>query len=282
MTIGLEDSDKDTVPRDSFGWDNEKPQKKLTVHSFEALARPITNGEYAKFLQANRSRAIPASWLLVHPDQAYPIAKGISRSSPGATEEYLNNFSVRTVLGSVPLELAHDWPVIASYDELASYAKWVECRIPTFEEVKSIYQYSERLKKGAADQTSNGHGNGANAVNGTQTTPVFRDLTDCNVGLKNWHPTPVTPNGDQLAGQGEFGGVWEWTSSPLLADEGFEAMEIYPGYTSDFFDGKHNIVLGGSWATMPRIAGRSTFVNWYQHNYVYAWAGARLVRDLAQ
>lgn len=26
----------------------------------------------------------------------------------------------------------------------------------------------------------------------------------------------------------------------------------------DFFDGKHNIVLGGSWATHPRIAGRTT------------------------
>ena len=27
---------------------------------------------------------------------------------------------------------------------------------------------------------------------------------------------------------------------------------------ADFFDGKHNIVLGGSWATHPRIAGRKT------------------------
>ena len=26
----------------------------------------------------------------------------------------------------------------------------------------------------------------------------------------------------------------------------------------DFFDGKHNVVLGGSWATLPRIAGRKT------------------------
>ncbi|KAJ5654243.1 Ergothioneine biosynthesis protein 1 [Penicillium lividum] len=281
VIVGLEDLDKSVVPKESYGWDNEKPQKKVRVHSFEALARPITNGEYAKYLQANRSRSIPASWLLVHPDQVYPIAKGIGRSSPGATQEYLNNFAVRTVFGSVPLELAHDWPVIASFDELAKYATWVECRIPTFEEVKSIYQYSDRLKESASAHASNGYSNGANATNGMKASPVFRDLTDCNVGFKNWHPTPVTPNGDRLAGQGEFGGVWEWTSSPLLPDEGFEAMEIYPGYTSDFFDGKHNIILGGSWATLPRIAGRSTFVNWYQHNYVYAWAGARLVRDLS-
>lgn len=65
---------------------------------------------------------------------------------------------------------------------------------------------------------------------------------------------------------------------------------------ADFFDGKHNIVLGGSWATHPRIAGRKSLyvrialmseyhmlivfsVNWYQRNYPYVWAGARLVRE---
>lgn len=57
-------------------------------------------------------------------------------------------------------------------------------------------------------------------------------------------------------------------------------MELYPGYTADFFDGKHNVVLGGSWATHPRIAGRKSFVNWYQRKYPYAWVGARVVRVL--
>lgn len=69
---------------------------------------------------------------------------------------------------------------------------------------------------------------------------------------------PVTANGNRLAGQSEMGGVWEWTSSVLRKWEGFEPMAIYPGYTNDFFDEKHNIVLGGSWATHPRIAGRKS------------------------
>ncbi|KAJ2979433.1 hypothetical protein NUW58_g7199 [Xylaria curta] len=71
----------------------------------------------------------------------------------------------------------------------------------------------------------------------------------------------------------------EWTSSTLRKHEGFEPMALYPLYTADFFDEKHNIVLGGSWATHPRIAGRKSFINWYQRNYPYAWVGARLVRD---
>lgn len=109
---------------------------------------------------------------------------------------------------------------------------------------------------------------------------LFVDLADANVGMKHWHPVPVTSRGGTLAGQAEMGGVWEWTSSALRAQPGFEPMALYPAYTADFFDGKHNVVLGGSWATYPRIAGRKSFVNWYQRNYPYAWVGARLVRDV--
>jgi formylglycine-generating enzyme required for sulfatase activity len=74
--------------------------------------------------------------------------------------------------------------------------------------------------------------NGCKPHSAEQAT--FRDLSGCNVGFKNWHPIPVTPNGDRLAGQGDMGGVWEWTSTPLMPHEGFKSMEIYPGYTCKF------------------------------------------------
>ncbi|GAQ40421.1 hypothetical protein AtubIFM55763_003232 [Aspergillus tubingensis] len=300
LLVGLDD-DGHSVPHDSYGWDNEKPQRKITVKAFEAQARPITNGEYAKYLQANHLPQKPESWVLVKSDQTYPTCNGVSQSSSYATNDFMAHFAVRTVFGSVPLELAQDWPVIASYDELAKYAKWVDCRIPSFEEAKSIYAHAARLK-----ETSNGLPNGHSQTNGVnghghsetnplrprtpdhqpvqhpsrESLPVFVELDNCNVGFKHWHPTPVIQNGDRLAGHGELGGVWEWTSTELAPHDGFEAMQIYPGYTSDFFDGKHNVILGGSWATHPRIAGRTTFVNWYQRNYPYPWAGARLVRDV--
>lgn len=60
---------------------------------------------------------------------------------------------------------------------------------------------------------------------------LFVDLEDCNVGFKNYHPTPVTQLGNKLAGRGEMGGVWEWSSTIMEKHEGFEAMESYPGYT---------------------------------------------------
>lgn len=101
------------------------------------------------------------------------------------------------------------------------------------------------------------------AANGCAPEPqtLFADLAGCNVGFKHWVPTPVTGDGTRLRGQGDMGGLWEWTSTPLAAFEGYKPMDLYPGYSSDFFDGKHNVCLGGSWATVPRIAGRRSFVS---------------------
>ncbi|KAJ5561057.1 Methyltransferase domain of unknown function DUF2260 [Penicillium sp. DV-2018c] len=238
LQIGLDDCDDELMPSQSFGWDNEKPRRTVSVHAFEAQARPITNGEYAKYLQANGIQTYPASWVFTR-GQDNPISKGIgssgahASSSKSAAGFSLDNFKVRTVFGPVPLKLAEDWPLIASYDELAEYAKSMQCRIPTFEETRSIYHYADQLKSGRG---TDGYSNGANGAlkrskSNSADQTIFRDLHGCNVGFKNWHPVPVTPNGDKLAGQGDMGGVWEWTSTPLMPHEGFKSMDIYPGYT---------------------------------------------------
>ncbi|KAJ9644742.1 hypothetical protein H2199_003705 [Coniosporium tulheliwenetii] len=318
VVVGLDDPENDNGPDRFFGWDNEKPHRTIHVGAFAAKARAITNGEYAHYVESTGTRKLPASWS----EQA--IANGFHSSGVsngqvnghkvnGTFEEhrdgisasgaFLGNKSVRTVYGAVPLAQALHWPVFASYDELAGCAKWMGGRIPTAEEVRSIYSYVQQQK---TKDVQNAIVNGIPAVNGhlvndgVEETPpsqpssnglsgtvsgpkpsdFFINLEGANVGFKHWHPVPVTQNGNQLAGQGELGGVWEWTSTVLEKHDGFEPMGLYPGYTADFFDGKHNIVLGGSWATHPRIAGRKSFVNWYQRNYPYVWAGARLVRDL--
>jgi formylglycine-generating enzyme required for sulfatase activity len=43
--------------------------------------------------------------------------------------------------------------------------------------------------------------------------------------------------------RGHNGGVWEWTGTKMDAHEGFVASTLYPGYSSDFHDDKHHIVV---------------------------------------
>jgi hypothetical protein len=44
-------------------------------------------------------------------------------------------------------------------------------------------------------------------------------------------------------GRGTNGGVWEWTSTLFDKHEGLSPTEHFPGYSTDFFDGKHHVVV---------------------------------------
>jgi hypothetical protein len=121
---------------------------------------------------------VPASWAQDPSASAEEAANGTETNghTNGGTngaggggadvivpESFLNGRAVRTVYGLVPLKHALDWPVFASYDELAGCAAWMGGRIPTFEEARSVYTYAEGLKK---KQAENQLGKTVPAVNG--------------------------------------------------------------------------------------------------------------------
>lgn len=82
-------------------------------------------------------------------------SNGYDKFSVPLRKSFLENKAVRTVYGLVPLEYALDWPIFASYDELAGCAEWMGGRIPTFEEARSIYDYVDTLKTKEAEQNGN-------------------------------------------------------------------------------------------------------------------------------
>ncbi|KAL8286340.1 hypothetical protein RQP46_004828 [Phenoliferia psychrophenolica] len=151
-------------------------------------------------------------------------------------------FSVKTLYGEIPFDFAKHWPCSASAIQLQAFAKAKGGRLPTQAEM-AVFQ---------------------------RQSPV--DSATGNVGFQNLHPTPpVAPHlqRDGSIGFGSDGGVWMWTSTVLDAHPGFAPSTIYPGYSSDFHDGTHLVVVGGSYVTPPRLA-RRTFVNFYQAKYPIA------------
>ncbi|KAL8658833.1 MAG: hypothetical protein Q9226_000766 [Calogaya cf. arnoldii] len=271
--VGMDDLKNDNGSARYLGWDNEKPMRKQNVPAFEAQARPLTNEDFARYMHATNQDSLPASWTQ-RTSSGGGDAKAEKESCGSPNAYYLNGHSeplgqayldgkfVRTVYGPVPLRHALAWPVFASHDELAGCANWMNGRIPTAEEVLSIYHHVDVAKKKEAEKVQarlagvNGHlsndgveesppsgpANGFSSVRPCLIRDVlFLNLEKANVGFRYCHPTPVTQLGNKLCGRGELGGVWEWTSSRLEKHDGFEPMAEYPGYTADFFDGKHNM-----------------------------------------
>lgn len=157
LALGLDDSENGSGLNRYFGWDNEKPQRRVAVQPFEAKARPITNEDFAHYLEKTQQPNLPAMWTVSDRESGiYPIrTQGdgpthnrlyMNGHSEALTKAYPDGKSVKTVYGPVPLKYALDWPMIASYDELLGCAKWMGGRIPTFEEVQSIYTHV-RLSK---------------------------------------------------------------------------------------------------------------------------------------
>jgi hypothetical protein len=77
-------------------------------------------------------------------------SNGNGHSTNQVPESFIQDKFVRTKYGLVPLKFALDWPVFASYDELAGCAAWMGGRIPTFEEAKSIYAHVNKQKRAEA------------------------------------------------------------------------------------------------------------------------------------
>jgi len=147
---------------------------------------------------------------------------------------------LRGMFGEVPLPL--DWPVYVTHAEATAYAEARGGSLPT-----------EAQFHRAAE--------GATAV---------------NADFECWDPVPVDAGGASSAGAVQMlGNGWEWTSTVFGPFPGFEKFPFYPGYSADFFDGKHLVLKGGS----PRTAAcflRSSFRNWFRPDYPYLYAGFRI------
>ena len=102
-----------------------------------------------------------------------------------------------------------------------------------------------------------------------------------NFNFAHWDPKPVGsyPRGASAFGVHDLvGNGWEWTRTEFAPFPGFAPMSFYPGYSANFFDGKHYVMKGGS----PRTAScmlRRSFRNWFQPNYPYVYATFRCVED---
>jgi len=156
----------------------------------------------------------------------------------------------RGMFEEIPLPL--DWPVYVSHAEASAYASWAGKALPTEPEWQRA-----------------AYGDAPDAI-----LPYAG-----NFDFHRWDPVPVTafPKSRSPFGLvGLWGNGWEWTSSLFEPFPGFQPFPFYPGYSANFFDGKHYVMKGGSARTAACMLRRS-FRNWFQPQYPYVYAGFRCV-----
>jgi ergothioneine biosynthesis protein EgtB len=224
-----------------FHFDNESPQHRVFVESFELANAPVTNREYLRFI-GDGGYSRPALWL----SEGFQLARAQqwhapdywSRSGNGASDVGWVEFTLHGARSLDP-----DAPVChLSYYEADAYARWAGARLPTESEWER-------------------------AAAGIEPAGQFADGA--------WlHPAAV-PRG-RLAGL--FGGVWEWTSSSYGPYPGFVTRDDAIGEYNGKFMVNQYVLRGGSCATPPGHL-RATYRNFFPAHARWQFSGLRLARS---
>jgi ergothioneine biosynthesis protein EgtB len=251
-TLGLSRSNGDV-----FGWDNEFEEFTVDVPAFEIDRYKVTNGQFLEFLAAggyeNRDLWTDADWNW---RAEHNINHPIFWKRDG------DSWHFRAMFDEIPLLL--DWPAYVSHAEASAYALWAGKALPTEAQW-------HRAACGTSEGVARPYPWGSEAPNGKRG----------NFDFQRWDPAPVNafPEGRSAFGVADLlGNGWEWTSTLFAPLPGFQAFPFYPGYSADFFDGRHYVIKGASARTAACMLRRS-FRNWFQPHYQYVYAGFRCVRN---
>jgi formylglycine-generating enzyme required for sulfatase activity len=233
-----------------FGWDNEFSALEVHVPAFSVDATAVTNGQFQAFVEDGGYQRAD---LWTDEDWVWRGHEAIEH--PAVWELVDGAWVYRTLFDRLPLDQVADWPVYVSLAEARAFASWSGGRLPREAE---FHRAASGPAKGGRPE-------------------------DGNVGFRHWAPTPVGSHPESASAYGVqdlVGDGWEWTSTAFAGLPGFTPyIPGYEGYSADFFDGKHYVLKGGSWATADPLV-RPSFRNWFQAHYPYVFAKFRCVSDV--
>ncbi len=247
------------IPRDTvFGWDNEFEEVRVHVPEFRADVFPVTNAQFLDFVRAG---GYTERSLWTDDDWAWKTQSAISHPHFWV-EHPSGDWRLRTMFEDISLPAS--WPVYVSHAEASAYTRWTGKKLP------NEAQW-HRLAYGTPEGNERAYPWG-------EAPPAPRFGT---FDFERWDPSPVNahPGGRSAFGVADLvGNGWEWTSTPFAPLPGFRSFPFYPGYSANFFDGKHYVLKGGSPQTAACMLRRS-FRNWFQPHYPYIYTKFRCVED---
>jgi ergothioneine biosynthesis protein EgtB len=241
-----------------FGWDNEFAATSAYVPAFSIDSLPVTNDEFFEFVECG-SYDEERFWQ----PEDWKWKQLENKRHPNCWLKQNDRWFYRAMFDHLPLSQVGSWPVYVSLAEARAFARWRGKRLPSEAEF-------HRAAFSGPDGRESTYPWGESAP-----TPRHG-----NFDFASWSPTPVGshPAGASRWGVAELtGNGWELTDTPFLPFSGFAPyMTGYRDYSKDFFDGKHFVIKGGSWATAAELL-RPSFRNWYQVHYSYVFAKFRCV-----
>ncbi len=228
-----------------YGWDLEYGNIIEKVHEFKASKFLVSNAEFLDFVEdkgyQNKNWWTEEGWAWRTYEKAehprFWIKKG-------------DAYQLRLMAEIVPMKWS--FPVEINYLEAKAFCNWKstqtgkKLRLPTEAEWYRMIE-AENVKD--ANQWEVAPGN-INLEHFTSPCPVnkfhFNDFYDL------------------------IGNVWQWTETPITGYPGFKVHPLYDDFSTPTFDGKHNLIKGGSWISTGNEATLHARYAFRRHFYQHA------------
>jgi 5-histidylcysteine sulfoxide synthase len=234
----------------TFGWDIEYGHLAVEVQPFLASKYLITNQEFSEFVKAAGYQQ-QKYWT----DESWKWKELYNVHHPKFWIPSQNGYRYRATFDEI--ELPFSWPVEVNYYEATAFCKWRGDNIRLMGEA----EWQQALSLSTPSISTEQH-----------------LLINSNINLQFISPCSVSMF--KSSGLADLrGNVWEWVSDTLKPLPGFTPHVLYMDHSAPFFDDKHPMMLGGSWATNGSMALPS-YRNWFRP-YFYQHVGFRIAQDLA-
>ena len=213
----------------TYGWDNEYGNRTARPGTFFASQFLISNGEYWQFVadggyqqqdfwttegwqwRSFRNAKCPTFWV---PD------------GPAGTHQY----KLRECFEVLPMQW--DWPAVVNFHEAKAYCKWKATKDGVNYRLLTEAEH-QALRKVSGFQNEN--------------EKQLNVPTAFNINLAQSSEGPV--NSSRLEGSSFFdlfGNVWQWCEDHFNPLSGSRVHRYYDDFSTPCYDGRHQMILGGS------------------------------------
>lgn len=234
-----------------FGWDNEYGNKEVWVNNFHASKYLVSNQEFLDFIESRGYQN--HNWWTKEGQEWLAYTKA---SMPRFWRYHDGQFWQRNLLEEIKLPL--NWPVEVNYLEAKAFCNWKSQTENAFIRLPTEAQWLTLRNTIATD------------------LPYWQNAPG-NINLEYYaSPCPV----NRFANNGFYdvlGNVWQWSETPIDALPGFKVHKLYDDFSTPTFDGKHNLIKGGSWISTGNLATKMSRYAFRRHFFQHA--GFRYIKS---
>jgi len=233
---------------DFYGWDNEYGQYEMRLEDFEASKYLVSNGEFMEFV---RDGGYSKKEFWNEEGKAWLEYK--KPTHPPFWVKNADDFKYRAITKEIDMPL--DWPVDVNYLEAKAYCNWLSAKTG-----KNIRLPSEVEWHALA-----------------QMCGIKTQMQDANIALFGYAsacPVDAYAHGDFFD---VCGNVWQWSETPIYPFDGFAPHPLYDDFSTPTFDGRHNLIKGGSFISTGNEALSTARYAFRRHFFQHA--GFRYVQS---